>query len=82
MDMELTDSRSERPESVAVRCLLRMIRKLGKRPRDVAVKRETMAEGISLVCEALAIMYFKVSCLPMTELACADLGREMEKRRV
>jgi len=78
LEMELTDSRTEKPEAVVVRCLLKTIRKLGKRPRDVGVRRETMAAGISLVCEALAIMYFKVSCLPMTDLAYADLRRHMK----
>jgi len=78
LEMELTDSRTEKPEEGVVRCFLRAIRKLGKRPRDLAVRREPMAAGISLVCEALAIMYFKVSCLPMTDLAYADLRLHMK----
>jgi hypothetical protein len=80
LEMELTDSRNEKPEPVAVRCVLRTIRKLGLRPREVAVRRTNLAVGISSVCEALGIMFFKVSSLPMTEMAFADLRRQMKNR--
>jgi hypothetical protein len=76
MDMA---SRVEKPEPVAVQCFLRTIRKLGKRPREVAVRRDTMAAGILLVCNALGVMFFKVSCLPLTDMAYADLRRQMER---
>ena len=56
------------------------IRKVTEGCGCAKVRRETMAAGISMVCEALAVMCFKVTCLPMTALGCADLGREMKKR--
>jgi len=79
LDMLLTDSRNQPPEPEAAQCLVRTIRKLGRRPREVGVRRNGIAFGISSICEALGIMFFKLSCLPMKERAYAALNRHWKE---
>ena len=73
-EMQLTDSRNQPPEPEAAQCLVRTIRKLGRRPREVGVRRNGIAFCLSSICEGLGIMFFKVSCLPMKERAYAALN--------
>ena len=79
LDMLLTDSRNEPAETGAAQCLLRTIRKLGSRTREVGVRRNDIAFGISSICEALGIMFLKVSSVPMTERAYAALEGHWKK---
>jgi hypothetical protein len=79
LDLLLTDSRNEPAETEAARCLVRTIRKVGLRPREVGVRRNGIAFGISSVCEALGIMFFKVSALPMMEMAHGALKRHWKE---
>jgi len=79
LDLLMTDSRTEPAETEAARCLLRTIRKVGLRSREVGVRTNAMAFGISAICEALGIMFFKVSALPMKEMAHSALKRHWKE---
>jgi hypothetical protein len=74
LDMLLTDSRTEPAEREAARGLVRTIRKLGVRPKEVGVRRTGIEFGLSSICQVLGILLIKVPCLPMTERAYAELN--------
>lgn len=79
LDLLMTDSRTEPAEREAARCLVRTIRKLGLRPREVGVRTDGMAFGVSSICQALGIRFFKVGCLPMKETAHGALKRHWKE---
>lgn len=81
LGIELAKSRTEKPEDVAGRCLINVLKKLKCRPREIVVKRQHLAVALSPVAEALDSAVFQVSSLPFVELAYADLRRSMNGRR-
>jgi hypothetical protein len=81
LGIELANSRTEKPEDVTGRCLIKVLSKLKCRPREFAVKRHRLAVALSPVAEALDAAVFQVSSLPFVELAYADLRRSMNERR-
>jgi hypothetical protein len=78
---ELENSQTEKPEHAAGRCLLRALRKLKCRPREILVMRNRIALVLAPVVQPLGITIFKVSCLPWLDQAFHILRRGIIRAR-
>ena len=78
---ELENSQTEKLEHAAGRCLLRALRKLKCRPREILVMRTRIAIALAPVVQPLGITIFKISCLPWLDQAFHILRRGIIRAR-
>jgi hypothetical protein len=79
---ELKNSQSHTFEQAAGQCLMNTLTKLKCLPREIAVRRNSLAVALAPICAATETAVFQVSLLPWLDIAYRSLRRGiMESHR-